>query len=109
MNDMTSKKKLLSMLALARKAGKVISGGDNCDKAIRDGKALLVFLASDASDNTLKRFRDKVAFYPTPLAENFKKDDFDCIGLENKAVLVVTDEGFAKKMKEMINNLVSSL
>ena len=100
-----TKNKLLSMLALARKAGKVAAGGDICDKAIRDGKALLVFLAADASANTRKRFHDKVAFYPTPMTEIFSMENFDNIGLNNRAVLVITDENFAKIMKEMIDTL----
>ena len=102
MNDKT---KLLSMLALARKAGKVVAGGDGCEKAIRDGKALLVFLASDASANTQKKFRDKTSFYNAPLTEIFTKDDLSHIGLEDRAVVAILDENFAKKMKEMLEVL----
>jgi len=106
MNDKT---KLLSMLALARKAGKVVAGGDGCEKAIRDGKALLVFLASDASANTQKKFRDKTSFYDVPLAEMFTKDEISRIGLENRAVAAILDENFAKKMNQMIGTLKSDL
>ena len=107
MND--DKTRLLSMLALARKAGKVITGGDSCEKAIKDGKAQLVFLASDTSPNTQKKIRDKTTFYKTPLSEIFTKEDLNQIGLENRVTLAVVDENFSKKMTELIKVLEPDL
>ena len=44
------------MLGLAMKAGKVVSGEFAVDKSIKEGSAFLVIIASDASDNTRKKF-----------------------------------------------------
>ena len=50
--------RIYSMLGLAMKAGKVVSGEFAVDKSIKDGSAWLVIIASDASDNTTKKFSD---------------------------------------------------
>ena len=44
--------KVLSMLGLAAKAGKVVSGEFSTEKAIKARKAYIVMVAEDASDNT---------------------------------------------------------
>ena len=46
--------KVLSMLGLAAKAGSVVSGEFSTEKAVKEGKAYLVIVAGDASDNTKK-------------------------------------------------------
>ena len=44
--------KLLNMLGLAKRAGKISTGSFICEKMIKSGDARLVILANDASDNT---------------------------------------------------------
>lgn len=98
------KKRLLAMVALARKAGKLVTGEDSCIKAMRDGKARLVLLALDASGNTQKKFRDKAAFYGCDIVSNCTKDEIGRhTGLHNRAAVVVADESFANKMREIIS------
>ena len=53
-----NEKRLLSYLGLAKRAGKVASGEFQTEEAIRKGKAELVLVAGDASDNTKKKFRN---------------------------------------------------
>ena len=109
MNDI-DKKRILSMLALARKAGKTITGEDGCHGAIRTGTAKLVILAKDCSDNTRKKFRDKTKFYDVPIIEHFTKDEISQhTGLHNRAAIAVTDANFAAKINELTNALVSTL
>ena len=48
--------KVYSMLGLAMKAGKVASGEFATDKSVKSGKAWLVIVSEDASDNTRKMF-----------------------------------------------------
>jgi len=98
MNNDQATQKLLSMLSLARKAGKVISGADTCEKAIRNGKALLVFAAADASAKTLKKFRDKTTFYNIPLSTALTTQNLTQIGLDGRTIIAVTDQNFAKTM-----------
>ena len=46
--------KILSLLGLAARARVVVSGGFMTEKAVKDGKARLVIVSGDASDNTKK-------------------------------------------------------
>ena len=45
---MNNTKKVLNLLGLAKRAGKVITGEELVVKAIQNGKASLVFVAHDA-------------------------------------------------------------
>ena len=47
---MTQNSKVLSMLGLAAKAGKVASGEFSTEKEVKSGNACLVIVAEDASD-----------------------------------------------------------
>ena len=48
--------KVLSLIGLAMKAGQVVSGEFSVEKCIKSGKAKLVIIATDASENTKKKF-----------------------------------------------------
>ena len=47
-------KKLLGMIGLCARAGKLVSGEDACEKLIRSGKARVAFLDEAASENAKK-------------------------------------------------------
>ncbi|MCR5690655.1 MAG: ribosomal L7Ae/L30e/S12e/Gadd45 family protein [Eubacterium sp.] len=92
-------KKVLGSLGLAMKAGRVESGEFLTEKAIKDGRACLVIVATDASANTKKKFSDSCKFYQVPYAEFSDKNTLGaCIGKEFRASLAVTDRGFAKSI-----------
>ena len=55
--------KVLQMLGLAARGRKIESGEFSTEKAVKEGKAGLVIVAKDASDNTKKLFRNMCAFY----------------------------------------------
>ena len=61
------KDRILSMLGLAAKAGKIVSGEFSTEKAIKSGKAFIVIVSEEASENTKKMFRDKCSFYEIPI------------------------------------------
>ncbi|MBQ8147606.1 MAG: ribosomal L7Ae/L30e/S12e/Gadd45 family protein [Lachnospiraceae bacterium] len=101
--------KVYSLLGLATKAGKVVSGEFSTEKAIKSGKAFFVIVAEDASDNTKKSFSDSCSYYQVPFAIYGTKDELGhCIGKQMRASLAVIEEGFgreiAKKM-ELQNNM----
>lgn len=54
--------KALAMIGLAQKAGKIVSGEFATEKAVKTGKAALVIVAGDASENTKKMFTNMCAF-----------------------------------------------
>ena len=57
----------LALLGLARRAGAVVGGTEAVRGLCRSGKACLVLLADDCSENSAKRVRDCCAFYGVPL------------------------------------------
>ncbi len=90
---------VLSMLGLAAKAGKVVSGEFSVDKAVKEGKARLVIIACDASDNTRKDFTDACNFYKVPCITRGTKEELGHrIGREYRATVAVTDEGLARSI-----------
>lgn len=54
--------KVLSMIGLATKAGKTASGEFCTEREVKTGRAALVIVAGDASDNTKRSFRTCVIF-----------------------------------------------
>ena len=46
--------KIYSFIGLAKKAGKLLAGEYNCEKAIEKSAARLIIIARNASDNTKK-------------------------------------------------------
>ena len=96
--------KLLSMLGLCTKAGKLKSGEFQTESSVKSGEAFLVIVAVDASDNTKKKFNDMCTFYETPIIEyGLKEEMAKAIGKEVRAMLAVCDEGFAKSILKIYN------
>ncbi len=94
--------KTLSMLGLAKRAGKVVSGEFSVEKAIRSGKAYLVLLAEDASANTKKNFTDMCTYYKIPLVFTGTKETLGhAIGCQFRASAAVTDSGFAQSIEKL--------
>ena len=89
--------KALSMLSLATKAGKTASGEFATEKEVKTGYAELVIVATDASENTKKKFKNMCEFYEVPIYFYGDKEQLGhAMGKEFRASLAVTDLGFAK-------------
>ena len=95
--------KALSMIGLATKAGKTVSGEFSTEKSIKTGKGYLAIVAGDSSDNTKKKFRNMCSFYEVPIYFLSDKESLGrAMGKEYRACLAVQDENFAKAiMKEV--------
>ena len=97
-------KKVLGTLGLAMKAGKVESGEFLTEKSIQDFKARLVIVASDASDNTKKKFKNSCKFYKVPYIEFGTKEIIGtAIGKQFRASIAISDAGFAKSIIKKLN------
>lgn len=95
--------KILLMLGLAAKAGKIASGEFSTEKAVRSGSAFLVVVSEEASENTKKLFCDKCSFYQVPMYLYASKEELgSAIGKQFRASLAVLDEGFAKSLEEKL-------
>lgn len=96
-------RKLLSMLSLCQKAGKMTSGEVSVEKNIQSGMALYVIVPKDASDNTIEKFKNKTDYYEVDFCIFGEKEILSqSIGKVNRTVFGITDENFANKIKEYI-------
>ena len=101
---MISKDKALSMIGLAARAGKLVSGEFSTEKAVKPSKAHLVIVARDASDNTRNMFENMCDFYKVPICVFGTKDELGhWVGKEQRASICILDEGFAKSISEKIS------
>lgn len=96
-------KRILSLFGLCYKAGKLCSGEFACEQAIRKKGTKILFIAEDASDNTKKKFENAASHYQIPIYTLGTKEELGkALGKEYRAVMVMTDEGFCKKMKLLL-------
>ncbi len=102
MNNEKIEKKILSLLGLAMRAGKMASGEFQTETAVKSETAFLVVIAKDASDNTKKLFQDKCSFYKIPIISFGTKEELGhAIGKEYRASLAILDKGFAETIINM--------
>lgn len=91
--------KVLGLLSLSMRAGKISSGEFQTEEAIKKGNACLVILAEDSSDNTIKHFTDMCSYRNIPLRLYANKEALGhCIGKEFRASVSVNDKGLADKI-----------
>ena len=93
--------KALSLIGLATKAGRTVSGEFSTEKEVKSGRASLVIVADDASDNTKKKFKNMCDYYHVPICFYKDKDTLGhAMGKEFRASLAILDEGFAKGIRK---------
>ena len=103
---MKNNNKVLSLLGLATKAGKVASGEFSTEKSVKTGKGFLVLVADDASQNTKKKFQNMCDFYEVPIYFIANKEELGRFcGKEFRASHAVQDENFAKAMLKELQKL----
>lgn len=89
------------MLGLAARSRNVVSGGFATEEAVKSGKAYLVIIAEDASDNTRKKYSNMCEFYEVPCGYYSEKAVLGhAIGKEERSCLAVTDKGFADSIQK---------
>ncbi len=91
--------RIINLLTVCRKAGKLIMGFDACKEALASKKARLILLASDISPKTEKEIR----FFAgkagvTTVKTNIRIEEFHAGTGKRAGVLCICDGGFAKKL-----------
>ncbi len=95
---------VLRMVGIATKAGRVDSGEFMTENAVKSGRASLVIIAGDASENTKKKFKNMCGFYEVPIRTYSTKNELGlAIGKEFRASIAVTDEGLAQAIMKKMN------
>ena len=97
--------KWLSMLGLARRAGKLAMGHDLALQSVRDGKAQLVLTARNASPRLVREFEtagQKRAKAPRMRALPCTIDEIHFALGYRAGVLTVEDAGFAARIEDCL-------
>ena len=97
--------KIYGLIGLAAKAGKLTSGGNTCEDAIKKGKAGLVIIAVDSTDNTKDKFlriaeNNRIESRLFGSSDNLGKY---CGKREKRSVIAINDKGFAERLAEIID------
>lgn len=94
-------KKLLGLLGLCARAGRLVSGEDTAEKLIRSGKAQLAFIDEGASDNARKAMNNACTTYGVELITLPEGELGRMSGKPGRKAAATADEGFANSMKNI--------
>ena len=101
------REKALNMLGLMRRANAIQIGEDKTGAAVKGGKAKLLLLAADASDNARRRAETfitgrNVQLVPLPFS---KTELSEHLGVSGCSMAAVTDLGFANAFIKLLLSL----
>ena len=94
---MINEERLFGMIAISKKAGKLFVGEARAEEVIRSGKADVIILSEDASDNTKKQFWNMASFRNIPIV--YIKDRYTfgrIIGKKFAVSAVISDKGLSQ-------------
>lgn len=95
--------KVLGLIGIAKKAGRITAGSEMCEDMIRRGNSKLIIIASDISKNGYKAITDCCKHYNIKHITYGKKEDLGAaVGSEIRTVISVNDEGFAHAIEDKI-------
>ena len=99
--------KILNLLGLMRRANAIAIGETNAGAALRGGKAKLLLLAADASDNARRRAEGFAAGRSVQsLGLPFRKEELSArVGASGCSMAAVTDMGFANALMKALAEL----
>ena len=106
MQKEVTKERILSMIGMATRAGRTVSGMDAVVGALRVGIVFLVIVAEDASEKTKENVSFTAKNEDVPVfsfSERFTLGKF--LGKEERVVCGITDEGFSNKLQQMLVEL----
>jgi ribosomal protein L7Ae-like RNA K-turn-binding protein len=99
---MIAQDKLVFTLGLAQKAGKLVSGDTAVRVCVKAGKALLLLLASDVSENSRRQFvgMATIGALPVLMIPLGKHELGRVIGKGQRTAVAVLDRGFSEIIKK---------
>ncbi len=96
--------KIVSLLGLARRAGKLVFGYDAVVGSIKEEKAKLLLIACDMSPKTKKNVKFEADKFGISLFELPCDIEEITAGIGKKAgVVAITDENFAQGIKSIVS------
>lgn len=96
--------KILGLLGISAKAGKIVSGTDIVLENIEKNKIKLVIVAKDASKRTIENFKYICEKYKVPIYVYGTIEEIsNAIGKVNRAVIGVKDKNLAEAIENKIS------
>ena len=95
--------KVLGLLGLSCKAGKVMSGTDMVLDGIKRRKVKLVIVAEDAAERTLKNMQFACKEYIEVVKFGTIEQISKSIGKQNRAVIAITDKNLTEAILKVIH------
>lgn len=97
--------KILNLISIATKAGKVKTGEFLTTKALQEGMGYLVIIATDTSDRSTYRLQGISENYECKsIVYGTKADLGKFCGKDSKSVICITDEGIAEAILKKLDN-----
>ncbi|MBQ1256005.1 MAG: ribosomal L7Ae/L30e/S12e/Gadd45 family protein [Clostridia bacterium] len=97
--------KLLSMLGLSARAGRLVSGVQAVEIALKKGEARLIVLDDEASEGTKKQMTDACLHKKTPLITVPASSLGDAVGKPGRMIAAVTDNSFADRIYQLYKEI----
>lgn len=95
--------KVLGLLGISTKAGKVMSGTDMVLDGIKRRKVKLVIVAEDAAERTLRNMKFACDKYVDVVVFGKIDEISKAIGKQNRAVIAITDKNLAEAILKVIH------
>ena len=97
-------KKIDNLIGLSFRAKKLRWGEENCLQEIKRGRAILIIISSDASENTKNKFLNLSRSYDCKIIEyGTKLSNGMNIGKSIISVMVMLDDGLSKKILSLVS------
>lgn len=92
--------RLKSDIHLAKKAGAVVSGGNNVEAGLKNNQFCMLVVADDAAENTLQSFSNKATSHGLSVVQVLTMEELGHIlGKHPRAVVGISDPAFATKIQ----------
>jgi len=92
----------LGLLGLTARAGKIQSGEQAAELALKKGQACLIILDGAASKSTRKAFSDACTYHSIPIRITDADALGDAIGKPGRRIAAVTDGKLAQKLADLL-------
>ncbi|WP_234121214.1 ribosomal L7Ae/L30e/S12e/Gadd45 family protein [Clostridium hydrogenum] len=96
--------KFLQFLGITKKSGNLLEGYNKCEEALKYGKAKLIILSEDVSQNTKDKFENYSLRFNVPIINNgFLSEELGKIlGRKEIKVLCIIDYKMSTKLIELL-------
>ena len=102
MND-TNVKRITNLLSMAQRANRIVSGAFAVEQAMKKERAVFLLIASDATAESQKNYIALATKYKIPYKTGLDRETLGtCLGKEYRAAAALTDDGFANKLQQLM-------